>query len=170
MKKQKKGDIIKLDYDNITERQLKRLLSTRKKVLWFFKLAPLSLNCFKTNHGYHVYITTNKHIQNKDLVFIQLALGSDFYRECFYWKRVKYPILPHKRWNILFQKKYYNNGTTSQETIKKRLSLNLFKLITTANKKQRKGRYKKWKTKLKRKKTKKKKMMTMTQTQTICKI
>jgi len=127
--------ILKLDFDNIKEPTLIKTIKQRKGALWFFKYIPLETKVFKTNHGFHIYITINKFIPNKDTVFLQACLGSDIYRECYYWKRIKYPILPRKEWNILFQKKEYANGTIGKEKYMPQLTKTIHKILTNNRKK-----------------------------------
>jgi len=59
----------------------------------------------KTKNGFHVYIRfeTNVELDDKDIVFLQLLLLSDWRREIFNWRRVKSNL---KKWNVLFKKKY----------------------------------------------------------------
>lgn len=130
------GDTIKLDFDNSDKKLLIANFKERVKVLWFFKIKILNVSIYQTNHGYHAYLISNKRFTNADLVFIQLALGSDFMREIFYYKRVKYPVLKNKGWNILFSKKYYSlaskegkNGIVSEEKLDKPLSNKIFKIL-----------------------------------------
>jgi len=132
-------DIIKLDFDGITLTQFLKNFKQRRGVLWFYKIQILKVKVCSSNHGYHVYITTNRRIPNKDLVFYQVALGSDIYRECFYWKRVKYPVLPNKQWNILFHKKFYNDGTYGEEKEMKSLTNKIYKILTNTEIKKTKG-------------------------------
>lgn len=130
------GDTIKLDFDVKDKKALLSNFKERVKVLWFFKIKILNVQVFSTNHGFHVYLISNKHLNNADLVFLQLALGSDFMREIFYWKRIKYPVLKNKGWNILFSKKYYGlnskegkKGIVSEEKLDKSLSNSIFKIL-----------------------------------------
>ena len=147
-------EVIKLDFDHLTKNQFLKTLRDRRAVLWFFKLQIIKLKVCTTNHGYHIYITVNKKINNKDLVFIQVALGSDIYRECFYWKRIKYPILPNKGWNILFQKKHYNTGKIGREKESKYLTNKIYKIMTNTEKPKKKKKINKVERRLKKHGTK----------------
>ena len=103
-----KLEVLKLDFDGYSFREIKKLFE--KRGLWlkrFFKLHIQKINVYKTKKGYHIYIWVNNRLSNQDIVFLQLAFGSDYMRECYYWKRIKYPILPKRGWNILFYKKNY---------------------------------------------------------------
>ncbi len=135
-KENKIGDTIKLDFDIKDKTSLINNFRERVKVLWFFKIKILNVEAYSTNHGFHIYLLSNKRFSNADLVFLQLSLGSDFMREIFYWKRIKHPVLKNKGWNILFKKKYYGlksketkEGIISEEILDKRLSNTIFKIL-----------------------------------------
>jgi hypothetical protein len=113
-----KIETLKLDYDNITFKEIYKILQFRGIwVIRFFKLKVKNVDVFKTKKGYHIYIDVNNRLNNQDIVFLQLALCSDFMRECYYWKRIKYPKLPNRNWNILFFKKHYGKNTKKKPSI-----------------------------------------------------
>lgn len=117
-----KIETLKLDYDKISFREIYKKF--KKDYIWiirFFKLKILEVRVFKTKNGYHIYIEINNKLSNQDIVFLQLAFGSDFMRECYYWKRIKYPKLPKREWNILFFEKKY-----SKTSRKRKLSKEIF--------------------------------------------
>jgi hypothetical protein len=138
----KKSTILKLDFDKVNQKELISIIKSRKGALWLLKYQTLRTKVFKTRNGFHIYITINKNIPNKDTVFLQACLGSDIYRECHYWKRIKYPILPNKQWNILFQKKEYQDGTISKEIYKPSLTNKIHKILTNKVKYRKKRRSK----------------------------
>jgi len=117
-----KIEILKLDFDDYSFRKIKKEFT--RKNLWiirFFKLKIKKIQVFKTRKGYHIYLYINNRLSNKDIVFLQLALGSDFMRECYYWRRIKYPKLPKREWNILFYEKEY-----SKKSKKRKSSIEIF--------------------------------------------
>lgn len=63
----------------------------------------------KTRHGHHLTVTfeTSRKLDDRDIVFLQLALGSDYKREMFNWLRVKSGC---KKWNALFREKVNSKG------------------------------------------------------------
>jgi len=100
-----KEEILKLDYDNLFFKDIKKIF--KEKGLWlrrFFKLKLLRINVYKTKKGYHIYIWVNNRLSKQDILFLQLAFGSDFMRESFYWRIINYAHLKKREWNILFFK------------------------------------------------------------------
>ena len=121
-----KIETLKLDYDNISFRNIRNIYKKNNKwIIYFFKLKVLSIKVFTTKRGYHIYIDVNNRLNNQDIVFLQLALSSDFMRECYYWKRIKYPVLPRRQWNILFFRKKY------ERISRKKISVEQFNLKKT---------------------------------------
>lgn len=70
----------------------------------------------KTKHGRHfrIVFSCKQDLTDVDLVFLQLALGSDYHREIFNWCRIKAGF---KRWNVLFNKKYDASGKLISQEI-----------------------------------------------------
>ena len=75
----------------------------------FYGIYLESIDIYETNKGYHFYlkVKTERKLNNKDIVVLQLALGSDYKRELFNWLRVR-RNQKFKRWNVLFKSKYEN--------------------------------------------------------------
>ena len=105
-----KEETLKLDFDDISFREIKKIF--RAKGLWirrFYHLKLTQVNVYRTKGGYHIYIWVNNKLSNFDIVFLQLAFGSDFRRECYYHRKIrKKIILPKRGWNIFFFRKTYS--------------------------------------------------------------
>ena len=100
------NNVIKLDYDGFKEEDfLYKILQGKRFVLKHFSIRVLDLRVFSTVKGFHVYIDIAEPLSGEELVFVQLALGSDFARECFNWDRVKKGYMGAE-WNVLFKKKF----------------------------------------------------------------
>ena len=76
-----------------------------------------SIDVYETNKGYHFYlkVKTERKLTSKDVVVLQLALGSDYKRELFNWLRVRNGRTS-KKWNVLFKCKYNSKKRISEET------------------------------------------------------
>lgn len=92
---------LKLDFDKKFDRRgfFKRLHVLMK--LFNFKIKINEEK--KTRHGCHIRLWMSKKFENKDIVFFQLLLGSDWRREMFNYYRVLKNV---KHWNVLFKRKY----------------------------------------------------------------
>jgi len=120
--------IIKLDYDGFRETDfLLKIVKGKRFVFAHFEILVEDLKVFRTNKGFHIYIRTNKPIEDAELVFIQLALGSDYARECFNWERVKTKHMGDK-WNVLFKKKFAIE-TVQKEMVEEELKDISFELL-----------------------------------------
>jgi hypothetical protein len=83
----------------------------------------------RTRHGYHVRILVQNRIRKRELNFIQLALGSDYRRECMNLRRI-ISWKQMKIWNVLFEYKFNNRRDfTSSETFDRRLTKQMALLI-----------------------------------------
>ena len=96
---------IKLDYDfDDLEKILERISLIEKMAGRIFSIKRCGIKKSPSGRGYHVEIEivplTN--LDEKDLVIIQLLLGSDRKREFFNWIRVRGK---QKYWNVLFKEK-----------------------------------------------------------------
>lgn len=68
------------------------------------------IEIYETTKGYHFYLWSEGDTPSAvQKVLIQLALGSDYRREIFNYKRVWSKKIP-PRWNLLFQSKYDHKG------------------------------------------------------------
>jgi hypothetical protein len=96
--------VLKLDIDSFSKRIKLNIL---KRLLLFKRYTGskiVDIKEVKSNHGLHIYIEfiPKVELDNRDIVFFQLFLLSDWRRELFNWLRVKHNM-PH--WNVLFKKK-----------------------------------------------------------------
>jgi len=78
------------------------------------------LKVYETAKGYHLYFGADsaEELTPMDIVFIQLALGSDYKREVFNWRRVKGWLEGDELspgWNTLFMVKYRGGKVVSIE-------------------------------------------------------
>ena len=103
---------LKLDFDfkiyNLSE-FAKQFVDKLRFLERFYGIYFKSIEVYETNKGYHFYlkVTTERKLNNKDIVVLQLALGSDYKRELFNWLRVRRGQ-KFKHWNVLFKCKYEN--------------------------------------------------------------
>ncbi|MEM3414953.1 MAG: hypothetical protein QXS21_05500 [Thermoproteota archaeon] len=88
-----------IDIDHVDDETLKKILGTRKFVIFYFKLHIEEVLVFRTKHGYHIYISVEEDLDDETTLFIQTLLGDDFKRACFNYTRVKLKIA---NWNVLF--------------------------------------------------------------------
>lgn len=84
-----------IDYDELVWRigMIEEILDVRIE----------NVELYETNKGYHVYADVEGDLDDKDLIIVQLALGSDYLRELYNLRRVKGGA---KRWNVLFCAKW----------------------------------------------------------------
>lgn len=106
--------VLKIDIDRKRKiNKLARNIVGRLKVLK--KTATISVadvRAFETRKGYHIELEIDAPVlDNKDIVFMQLLLNSDWRREIFNWLRSRASdTLPN--WNILFDAKIREDGIT----------------------------------------------------------
>lgn len=103
-------EVLKLDYDITNFNLIFNNYFLNRSIFIFntFKLKFCYVNVFRTKQGHHIYIGIANKLSNRDIIFLQLLLGSDFRRECWYWKQIKYTKLKNKIWNVLFSFKEYD--------------------------------------------------------------
>jgi len=126
---------IKLDLDNCSPSRLLSLARSRWLFLFRFdwplfgRLRVQSVNIRRTKHGCHVRILVKNRIPGRELSFLQLALGSDYRRECMNLRRI-ISIRQMRSWNVLFAFKFNNRGdVTSRERPNARLSRRIAKFV-----------------------------------------
>jgi hypothetical protein len=98
---------LKIDIDGkFNKREFNKRLDVIRR---FLKFQRYDIDKSKTRHGYHIMLTfgCERKLEDKDIVFFQLMLGSDPNREMFNWLRV---VSGCKRWNVLFKEKYNADG------------------------------------------------------------
>jgi len=126
---------IKLDLDNCSGPHLMRFIWSRWGFLFRFRwpgfgrLRVKDVDVRKTKHGYHVRILVKNKIPSRELNFLQLALGSDYRRECMNLRRI-IAVKCMKSWNILYICKFTGRGDfISCETSDARLAKKIAGLI-----------------------------------------
>ena len=100
-------DIKNIDWDDFA--------SDTVKVLGMAQLTCESVSVCETTKGYHVVLETYETImEQKDILILQLFLGSDKQRELFGYRRIINSI---ENWNVLFSKKTDSDGNVLSEEI-----------------------------------------------------
>lgn len=99
---------LKLDYDDITFHDVELIYAHRG---WLLRRLGLEdLRVAKSKHGYHVEADVSQELDPREVVLVQVLLGSDIHREI-------YNLLHHldgdlvETWNKLFDKKFLILGT-----------------------------------------------------------
>jgi len=99
---------LKLDYDDITFRDVELIFMHRGWLL--NRLGLEAVRVAKSRRGYHVEADVTNALDPREVILVQLLLGSDIHREI-------YNLLHHldgdliETWNKLFDKKYIILGT-----------------------------------------------------------
>jgi hypothetical protein len=126
---------IMLDFDNYSRTGLLRFIRSHWRFLFRFhwpvfgKLRVQHVNVAKTRHGYHVRIRVKNGIPKREMNFLQLALGSDYRRECMNLRRI-ISCKQMRSWNVLYRLKFNSRGDiTSQEKPDARLARKVTNLI-----------------------------------------
>ena len=100
---------LKLDIDSrkLPEKEIAKRLYYIRKILKYTKLYTFKN---RTKHGWHIRIVFHSDVEldDKDIVFLQLLLLSDYKREIFGWMRIRSGI--KSKWNVLFSAKTDSNG------------------------------------------------------------
>ena len=97
---------IKLDIDK------KRIsLEDVERIDWhiaFFNLDCVDIRVYNSASGNkHIEIDILNDVNDYELVFLQLAMGSDNKRECFNLLRVSSEAFSNQSWNVLFRNKFH---------------------------------------------------------------
>lgn len=104
--------VLKIDIDRKRKiNKLARNIVGRLKVLKeTATISVADVRVFETRRGYHIELEIDAPVlDNKDIVFMQLLLNSDWRREVFNWLRSRASdTLPN--WNILFDAKVKDDG------------------------------------------------------------
>lgn len=112
---------IKLDIDKKTI-----ALEQVERIDWciaFFNLDIIDIRTRKSQSGNnHIELDLLNDINDYELVFLQLAMQSDFKRECFNLLRVSSEAFSNQSWNVLFRKKF--RIALNYKTAKKQIKSN----------------------------------------------
>ena len=126
---------IMLDFDNYSRAGLLRFIRSHWWFLFRFawplfgELSVRHVDVRRTRHGYHVRIRVRNKIPKRELSFLQLALGSDYQRECMNLRRI-ISCKQMRIWNVLYEFKFNSKGDiTSQEKPDRRLARKVRGLI-----------------------------------------
>jgi len=100
--------VLMLDLDGKFGKRKKNLLAKKLVLLSkYFNFEVKNLMVKPTKRGWHVRIEVDRELDDRDVVFFQLFLGSDWRREFWNWLRVKHNWKPY---NVLFKEKYRFKG------------------------------------------------------------
>jgi hypothetical protein len=105
---------LRMDYDGISFEDVKQIFQHRGWIIRFFKMVYVDVS--KTRKGYHVRIKIQKKLDDRDLLLLQILLGSDINREIYNFVRQQNGELL-KNWNRLYDKKHIILGTKIVEDI-----------------------------------------------------
>ena len=92
---------LKLDIDK-KKLNIKQIQKRLRFIEWLFQFHFTNMYIWKTKHGYHVIVESDTYIPTTLIPVIQMALGSDWQRECFNAYRVHNGIV---NFNVLFSTK-----------------------------------------------------------------
>lgn len=97
-----RGDRARLfcDYDRPHPPRLNTIMRTLTQV----GLTPIAVRYDRTRRGWHVVIVFRRQFTSGEMVALQLALGSDRYRERYNLRRILCGAEP-SNWNLLFESK-----------------------------------------------------------------
>jgi hypothetical protein len=130
--------ILMLDFDHYTRPQLLHYISRRWGFVFRFPFIPFGQLCVqsidvrRTRHGFHIRIFVENKIPPMQGVLLQLALGSDYRRECLNYNRIASSL---ESWNVLFYQKFDSVGRIlSEERPDPQLSRTIAKLIVVFQK------------------------------------
>jgi len=94
---------IKLDYDQITTRDIQLIFHHRGWLIKYYGI--VSKEAYQTTHGYHILIKVEADLDPRDVLLLQILMGSDIQRDI-------YNFIRHtngeglKDWSRLYTKKY----------------------------------------------------------------
>jgi len=110
----KKMSELRMDYDGISFDAVKQIYQHRGWIIRFFKLIYVDVST--TRKGYHVRIKIEKKLDDRDILLLQILLGSDINREIYNFVRQQNGELL-KNWNRMYTKKWIVLGTKIVEDI-----------------------------------------------------
>ncbi len=99
--------LVDIDYKPSIEQKFAEEIAKKMNFIDFtFGTVFTRVKCFETGRGLHLIFDVIAHedFSDMDIIVCQLALGSDYKRELFNYRRIKGKTKV-KDWNILFKKK-----------------------------------------------------------------
>ena len=118
--------IVKLDYDNITVKDVQLIFHHRGWLLKYFGI--VDIGAYETNKGYHVAVVIEADLEPRDVLLLQVLMGSDIQRDIYNFIR-KYNGENIEDWNKLYTKKWIILGTNPRKTSVERECPDLFMRI-----------------------------------------
>lgn len=125
---------IKLDYDKILSKDVCLIFEHRAWLIKYFEVERI--RAFSTKRGYHVRIDIKEELDDRDVILLQMLMGSDIHREIYNFLRQHDGDLI-ENWNKLYTKKHLVLNTKikkaiSSERYLKGLTKDLIKSIEKA--------------------------------------
>ncbi len=100
--------VLKLDYDNITTKDVQLIFEHRGWLIKYFGI--VEVQAFDTKKGYHLRITIEADLDPRDVLLLQVLMGSDIQRDIYnFIRHCNGEIL--ENWNRLYTKKHIILGT-----------------------------------------------------------
>lgn len=104
--------VLKIDIDRKrkVDKLARNIVNRIKPILRYASISIADIRAYETRRGYHIELDIDAPLlDNKDIVFLQLLLLSDWKREIFNWLRVR-SSEQLTSWNILFDAKLGNDS------------------------------------------------------------
>lgn len=104
--------VLKIDIDRKrkVDKLARNIVNRIKPILRYASISIADIRAYETRRGYHIELEIDAPLlDNKDIVFLQLLLLSDWKREIFNWLRVR-SSEQLTSWNILFDAKLGNDS------------------------------------------------------------
>lgn len=99
---------IKLDYDNITTRDIQLIFEHRGWLIKYFGI--VGVETYETDRGYHILIIVEADLDPRDVLLLQILMGSDIQRDIYnFIRHCNGEII--ENWNRLYTKKNIILGT-----------------------------------------------------------
>jgi len=103
------NSILKIDLDSKSINTfIVKFLTRYRKGKFTFNFKIENIKIFETKKGYHIELYLNKRILSYEVIFFQLFFLSDYMRELFNARRLRFRRTSIDKWNILHEAKYNN--------------------------------------------------------------
>jgi len=99
---------LKFDYDKILFQDVELIFEHRGWLLKYLQVDHIEV--FTTRRGYHVRAFIKTKLSDRDILLVQILMGSDIQREIYDWVRLHDGKLLEE-WNKLYTKKFLVLGT-----------------------------------------------------------